>query len=286
MTAKTYEFEVGSFRCISISDGYQPIGKELLSQFFVGSSKNELELMLKKHEISPHGYELQCNCLLIDTGHERVLVDSGGGPFYDPYLGNLVPHLASEGYRPEDISTIVLTHRHRDHVCGSVNQDGSLIFPNARHVMVRKEWEYWAREADVMVLGEDHAAEIQFTRDCLLAIKDQLQLIEPDAEILPGIRALPTPGHTRNHISVDVISDDNHLICVADTMDLPIHVENTTWHPGWDELPEQGIETRRKLLQWAVDQSALIHGFHFPFPGVGIIKQDGEGWQFEPIDRN
>ena len=263
----------------------QPIDGNFLPRFFAGSSPEQLQYALQQHEIDPQYYELQCNCLLIDIGSERILIDSGGGPFFDKNLGNLLPNLRAAGYQPGDIDTIILTHGHRDHVCGGVGQDGEPLFRNARQLMVRGEWEYWVEEADVMSLGEPFADDIRFTRDCLLAMQSQVELIEAEHEVVTGVRTIATPGHTRNHISVEVKSRDETLICVADTMDLPIHIENTNWHPAWDELPETGMANRQHLLQRCVEQNALIHGFHFPFPGLGYIHETNVGFRFEPYRR-
>lgn len=281
MTARTYPFDIGQFKCVSISDGIQPIGADLLPTFFAGSSAEDLALALNKHGISPDHYELQCNCLLIDTGNARILIDSGGGPFFDPHLGLLTAGLESAGYSPGDIDIVVLTHGHRDHVCGGVAQDDSMIFPKAKHVMARGEWEYWVNLGEEQISKMAHAEDIRFARHCLKTIECQLELINAGEEIAPGIRTLLTPGHTRNHISVEATSEDCMLICVADTMDLPIHIENTSWRPAWDELPETGIETRRWLLRRAAKRKTLIHGFHFPFPGLGYVREDGDGWRFE-----
>ncbi len=283
MTARTFAFDIGQFKCVSISDGIQPIKAELLPTFFAGATDEDLALAFEAHGISPEHYELQCNCLLIDTDESRILVDSGGGPFFDPHLGGLVSGLKRAGYDPGDIDFVVLTHGHRDHVCGGVAQDDSMIFPNAKHVMVRGEWEYWSKLSDDEIVKMAHAEDIRFARHCLKAIKPQLELIDAGDEIAPGVRTLASPGHTRNHISVQAISEDRTLICVADTMDLPIHIENSSWHPAWDELPETGIASRRSLLRRAVERKALLHGFHFPFPGLGYAREDAEGWRFEPF---
>ena len=282
MTVRTYPFDIGQYKCVSISDGIQPIGADLLPTFFAGSSADDLALALNNHGISPDHYELQCNCLLIDTGDARILIDSGGGPFFDPHLGLLAPGLESAGYRPGDIDIVVLTHGHRDHICGGVAQDDSMIFPKAKHVMVRGEWEYWVNLSDEAISKMAHSEDIRFARHCLEAIECQMELIDAGDEIAPGVRTLATPGHTRNHISVEATSGDRSLICVADTMDLPIHIENTSWHPAWDELPATGIETRRALLKRAAERNALIHGFHFPFPGLGYVRVAADGWHFEP----
>lgn len=283
MSARTFSFDFSQFKCVSISDGIQPINAELLPTFFAGSSAEDLALALNNHGISPDHYELQCNCFLIDTGESRILVDSGGGPFFDPHLGRLVSGLKRAGYDPGDIDFVVLTHGHRDHVCGGVAQDDSILFPNAKHVMVRGEWEYWVKLSDDEITKMAHAEDIRFARHCLKAIEPQLELIDAGDEIAPGVRTLASPGHTRNHISVEAISEDRTLICVADTMDLPIHIENSSWHPAWDELPETAIATRRSLLRRAVERKALLHGFHFPFPGLGYAREDADGWRFEPF---
>ncbi len=279
---KIYPFQLGDFRCHSISDGMQPIDAELLPTFFHGSTREELLPALRRHGISPDYLELQCNCLLIDTGDQRVLVDSGGGPTYDEHLGALLPGLAAAGYAAGDIDAVVLTHGHRDHVCGGVGAAKEMLFPNARHIMVRGEWLYWAKEAQIDALQSDFLDDIRFARECLLAIEPQLQLIEAGDAIAPGIRTLASPGHTRQHISLAVESAGERLICAGDTMDLPLHIERTDWHPAWDELPATGMEQRRALLRRAVAEDARIHAFHFPFPGLGRVRQAGAGWRFEP----
>ena len=283
MSAETYTFQLGDFRCVSISDGIQPIDADLLPTFFAGAGKADLARAFQRHGMSPDYYELQCSCLLIDSGVERILIDSGGGPFFDPHLGRLILNLAREGYQPGDIDKIVLTHGHRDHVCGGMAEDGGMLFPNARHFMARGEWEYWVSLPNTVVDAHQHAADLRFARHCLRALAGQMQLIDAGDAIAPGIRSLATPGHTRHHISVEARSGDALLLCVGDTMDLPIHVENTSWHPAWDELPEIGIQTRIGLLDRAAESEALIHSFHFPFPGVGWIRREARGFRFEPV---
>ena len=279
-----YEFTVGDFKCVSISDGAQPIDAETLPTFFAGASADAMREALLRHGLSPDRHDLQCSPLLIDTGHERILIDSGGGSVFHAHLGKVIPGLAAAGYQPGDIDLILLTHGHLDHVCGGLDERGALVFPKARQLMTRGEWQYWTEETDALAMGERFVDDVRFTQECLRAMQSQVQLIEPDAEIAPGIRAIPTPGHTRDHISVAVASGESRLLCVADTMDLPIHIEQTSWHPAWDEQPEIGLRSRRMLLRRAVAEKALIHAFHFPFPGVGYVREEGAGWRFEALD--
>ncbi len=283
MEYRIHEFAVGDFKCVSISDGTQPIDAETLPTFFAGASAVELAGALRAHNMAPDHFDLQCSPLLIDTGDQRILIDSGGGSVFHSHLGKVIPGLAAAGYQPSDIDIIVLTHGHLDHICGGVDAEGALVFPRARQLMARGEWEYWTEETDARAMGDQFVEDVQFAQECLRAMESQVQLIEPGDEVAPGIHTIPTPGHTRDHISVTVTSGGERLLCVADTMDLPIHIEQTSWHPAWDEMPELALESRRMLLRRAVEEKALIHAFHFPFPGVGYVRADGDGWRFEPL---
>lgn len=284
MDYRIYEFALGDFKCVSISDGTQPIDAETLPTFFAGASAVDLARALRKHKMPPDHFDLQCSPLLIDTGDQRILIDSGGGSVFHSHLGKVIPGLAAARYQPSDIDIIVLTHGHLDHICGGVDGDGALVFPRAKQLMARGEWEYWTAETDAMAMGEQFVEDVRFAQECLRAMQAQIQLIEPGAEVAPGIRTIPTPGHTRDHLSVAVTSGGENLLCVADTMDLPIHIEQTTWHPAWDLQPDLGMRSRRMLLRRAAEENALIHAFHFPFPGVGAVRAAGDGWRFEPLE--
>jgi len=281
---KIYEFALGDFKCVSISDGTQPIDSETLPTFFAGASAVDLAAALRKHNMPPDHFDLQCSPLLIDTGDRRILIDSGGGSVFHSHLGKVIPGLAAAGYQPSDIDIILLTHGHLDHICGGVDGNGALVFPRATQLMARGEWEYWTEETDATAMGDQFVEDVRFAQECLLAMQAQVQLIEPGDEIAPGIRTIPTPGHTRDHISAAVTSGDERLLCVADTMDLPIHIEQTTWHPAWDEQPDLAMRSRIMLLRRAVEEKALIHAFHFPFPGLGYVRAAGDGWRFEPLE--
>lgn len=273
MTTETQRFKVGDFDCIAINDGNLTMGPSKI--FFNGSTPDELAAALQKHNLKPQALVIPCTIVLIDTGEHRVLLDCGSGQMAEyPHLGHLLAGLQQENVAVESITHVILTHGHFDHVVGVADNNGKSLFPNVRYVMAEKEWQYWTDEAN----------EGGMTRLRLLAIKDQLDLIEADVDVVTGIRALATPGHTYHHISVQVISGDDMLVCTIDTIDHPLQGEHPTWGAEWDVDREKSIASRRRILEMASDNNALVHGFHFPFPGLGRFKRDGDIWTWEAAE--
>ena len=120
-------------------------------------------------------------------------------------------------------------------------------------------------------------------RNNLPPIQDQLELVNRETEIVPGIRAVAAPGHTPGHMAVSISSDGDQLLLISDAVILQIHLERPDWYAAVDFAPEQTLTTRRRLLDHAAAKKALVLAFHFPFPGLGYVVQKEEGWQWQPI---
>lgn len=272
---ETHHFKVGDFDCIAINDGY--LRNIAASEFFAGAAVDELQAAFEWPGIISGNLVIPVIVLFIDTGEHRILVDTGGGRHADdPDIGLLMSRLKFEGIKPEDIDTVVLSHGHWDHVGGNTNPDGMVAFPNARYVIARNEYTYW--------ITEEKPQDIPLVAKNLTYIREQVDLIGPNDEIVPGLQAIATPGHTLHHTSFVVTSGADKLYCLIDTVDHPIHFEHIDWTPAWDMAREQSIETRRNLFAQVARETALVHGFHLPFPGLGRITQTGpDSWHFEPV---
>ncbi len=271
---QTYRFHVGGLECIAINDG--DLTNYQASVFFDGASDDELRSALAQYGLEPGLFPFPCTCLVIKTGQHTVLIDTGGGAESREHgLGHLMDGLQAEGMSAADIDTVIISHGHFDHVAGLTDENGASAFPNARIVIPRGEWATYVPEAE----DDDYA---QMTRKKFLAVESQVELIDPDIEIVPGIQVVATPGHTAHHVSVVASSGDDCLICIIDAADHAIHFEHIDWHAEWDVDPAQTRASRIKLLNLAVDQNALIHGFHFPFPGLGRVSREGNHWKWLP----
>jgi glyoxylase-like metal-dependent hydrolase (beta-lactamase superfamily II) len=291
MSSERYRFDVGSYECIAISDGtfaYPRPSQNVFINFFVNAPKDRLRRVLGDHNLVPERWEEYVSpyiCLVISKGKERVLVDTGAGSFA-PTTGRLIPNLEAEGISPEDIGTVILTHGHPDHIGGNIDSEGKPTFPNAKYVMWKDEWDFWTSDPDLSGLKiDDHSKEIlvKVAQNALRPIRDQLELIELEGEIKPGIRAISVPGHTPGHMAVELVSDNAQLLHISDTVLHPIHVEQPEWCSSVAFDPEKVVASRFRLLSKAASEKALVMATHFPFPGLGHVEEKEEAWKWQPI---
>lgn len=291
MNSQTYRFKVGSFECIAVSDGtytYAPPTFPPPAVFlFTNAPREPLEQMLRQHNLQPEQWSDWVSpyiCLVIGTAEHEVLVDTGADGL-GPDTGKLLQNLKTEGIEPEDIDTVILTHGHPDHIGGNTDSAGKPSFPNARYIMWRREWDFWNSQEAALKL-EEHVREVLlgYARKNLPPIYEQLNLVDRETEILPGIEAIAAPGHTPGHMGLAVSSRGEQLLCVSDAVLHPIHLERPEWYAAVDFDPQQVEATRRRILTRAATENALVLAFHFPFPGLGRVVPRAEGWQWQPVE--
>lgn len=290
MNTEIYRFKVGDFECMAVSDGTltyaPPIFPPPVAFLFANAPKELLDRALSEHSIQPEQWRAWVSpyiCVTVNTGRHRVLVDTGADGL-DPNTGRLLRNLQAEGIGPGDIDTVILTHGHPDHIGGNTDAKGKPTFRKARYVMWKDEWNFWTSEQAEDKLDE-HVREVllAFARNNLPPIQRQLDLIQHEAEIVPGIRAVAAPGHTPGHMALAISSKGEQLLCISDTFLHPIHIEHPEWHAAIDMAPEKLMNTRHLLLKKVATEKALMLAFHFPFPGLGHIVQKEEGWRWQPL---
>ncbi|MFH0916545.1 MAG: MBL fold metallo-hydrolase [bacterium] len=289
MSSNTYRFKVGSIDCVAVCDGTFAYGPPLFPPpadfLFVNAPRSNLERRLKEYGVEPERWGTWTStytCLLVLSGKHHVLIDSGAGALA-PGTGRLLESLRSEGVDAGEIDYVILTHGHPDHLGGTVDAQGRLVFPEAQWIMSRIEWEFWMEGEAERVLPE-HGREILLgsAHRNLSAIRERIDLIPGEKELLPGISLLAAPGHTPGHAAVSVSSAGEELLCLSDLVLHPIHLQEPEWFAAVDMVPDQLVTTRHALLGRAAAEKSLVMAFHFPFPGLGRVSAMGAGWQWEP----
>jgi glyoxylase-like metal-dependent hydrolase (beta-lactamase superfamily II) len=288
MSNKSYHFKLGTFDCIVVSDGTFTYHNPA-QMFFANAPKERLDQVLRKHNLDAERWEQYVSpysSLVINTSQHMVLVDTGAGDMA-PTTGQLIPNLQAEGIAPENIDTVILTHGHPDHIGGNIDIEGKPAFPNARYVMWEDEWKFWTSEPDLAQLKVDENIKqliLMGVRKYLPPIQGQLDLVDHEMEIVPGIHAVAAHGHTPGQMAVAIFSSGEQLLCISDTAIHPIHLEQPDWYAAVEPAPEQVVASRRQLLDRAATEKALVHAFHFsPFPSLGYVVMKGERWQWSPI---
>lgn len=240
-----------------------------------------------------HRTSLGLNCLLLQSDGRTILIETGvGDKGRESWLaspleqGNLLSDLAAHGLQPEDVDIVINTHLHADH-CGwntryvSVDQAGQgkkLVptFPRARYYIQRGEWEA-ARHPN-------ERTRATYLPENLTPLEEsgRLELVEGETRVTPEVTIIPSPGHTEHHASVVITSGGEAALYVGDIAQHRVQLERTAWVSAFDVLPLVSLETKRRLMERAVRENALVISVHLPFPGAGRMTMTPEGrrrWQ-------
>jgi glyoxylase-like metal-dependent hydrolase (beta-lactamase superfamily II) len=283
MPEGSYAFQVGSICCTVLSDGYASYPTPW---FFPNADPDRLAAALDRRKLPHHAVLSPYTCLLIETGRHVILVDTGAGES-SRTTGAIVARLDMAGIRPRDIDTVILTHAHPDHIGGAIGTRGRPTFPNARHVLSEDEWEFWTHaQPDLSALRvppEMKASMAPMAQRSFDVLRYQIETVDAETEIVPGVRVIPAPGHTPGHLALLVTSNGRKMLNVGDAAVHPLHLEFPELENGFDLRPEVAIATRRELLSRAVSEEMRVMAFHFPFPSVGRVAPGTEGgWEWTP----
>lgn len=212
--------------------------------------------------------KLSVDALLVKDGSKVILLDTGLGPNAE---GQLIGSLAKAGYKPEQITDVLITHVHGDHMGGLLTADGKQAFTKATVQISAPDWDWLQTMPKMKALVE--------------AVKPQVKTFKPGDQVLPGITSVPLPGHTPGHVGYQIVSGKQRLLDIGDSAHSSIvSLAKPEWAIAYDNDRTEGIANRKALLAKLAADRELIFAPHFPFPGVGHIAAKGEHYVFQPAE--
>ena len=269
MNDEMYRLNIGDFQCTVVSDGYISVPTSLPGSGGASGSRPDHEIM-------------DISCLVVRTQGENVLIDCGCGSGFQDSAGKLAQNLDKAGINRHEISTIVFTHGHEDHVGGVFDREGKPAYPNARYAVSRKEWECWEMKPETP-MNEGLFAS---ARKHLLGIRDRFDLLEDNAEVVPGITLLPARGHTLGGVIIRIASGEDTLLCIGDLIHSQREFTRPDLYSFLDSDPEAAMKLRTDGLAEIGKSGALVYACHFPFPGIGTFVKNEETLGWQPIQTN
>ncbi len=271
---------IGDKEISVVSDGLMNLP---LNFVLPDTPEDQIATLFKAYGLSMDGLHPDCNPTLLKTGNRVVMFDAGAGPAFMTSTGKLAANLRSAGIDASAVTDVILTHAHPDHIWGVVDDFDELLFPEATYHISQTEWNYWRAEDTLQRMPEARKAFVVGARNRFGAIGERVSFFEDGDEILSGIEAVATPGHTPGHTSFAVHGGGETVMVIGDAIsNVAVSFERPDWHWGADVDQELGARTRFRLLdRLAADKGRLI-GFHLPYPGAGRVVKSGNAYRFAP----
>jgi glyoxylase-like metal-dependent hydrolase (beta-lactamase superfamily II) len=278
-----YRMALGDFEITALSDGTFEMEPEKL---LTNTTPAKVKAALAKSRLkSP--IEASVNGFLINTGSKLVLVDAGAAGLFGPTLGKLAANLKAAGYQPEQVDEIYITHMHADHVGGLTTPDGKAVFANAVVRADTKEGGFWLAPA---TLEKAPAAMKDFVKGAQVSLKPYVDAgrfkpFEGSVELLPGIRSLPTPGHTPGHSAYIVESKGQKMVMWGDLMHVAaVQFPDPSVTISFDLDSKAAMPQRKRAYADAAKRGYYVAVAHVPFPGIGQLRTDGKGYRWLPAN--
>lgn len=279
-------FNVGDLQLLIVSDGHIHLSP-IQPTFAPGIAPEEIEGVLKDRYVPTNHLDLGLNILVLRKTDRVVLFDTGCGYLYGPSSGKLVTNLLAAGIPREEVTDIVLTHAHIDHLGGLLDENENFVFPNATVHIADVEFAFWMEKipdfSRSKVSGIKAEAMVRQAKKTLTAISKKLRYFKAGDVLLDCMQMELAPGHTPGHTLIRIFSGEQELIHLADISHThTLLLAHPEWGNSFDTDFEQANETRRRVLSRVAATRQSVFSYHFPWPGVGFIKQNGTGFEWVP----
>lgn len=276
-----HRFMVGDIEVFQIFDGLN--ARELEQSIFPNVALDDVKSTLSAAGFPEGRMPNAFTITIARIGGQLVMFDSGNGEGGASASGHLQRNMRAAGLDPKDVSKIVITHFHPDHIYGLMSKADEQVYPDLEILVPDAEYAFWTDPGNIGRLPQSRVAlakRIQAT----LPKWSNITRYQANKDVLPGIHAIPTYGHSPGHTNLLLGSGNAQMMVMADITNIPmLNMRHPGWHMAADHDPVMAVETRIRMLDRVAAEGMICTGYHWGMPGAGTVVRDGEAYALVPV---
>lgn len=279
-----YHQQIGTLQVTALFDGTVALGRTDL----VGIDPGAVTRLLDHRYVPEDGKGLQTavNAYLVQRGDHLTLVDTGTAQCFGPGLGQVLGNLRAAGYDPAEVDDVLLTHAHPDHLCGLLDAQGQVAFPNATVWLSAADAAYWLDPASEVTAPQGVRFAFALARKAVAPYDaaGKLRRFQPGQALPAGLTALDSHGHTPGHVSWKLDGGNGQSLLVwGDVVHFhAVQFARPDASYEADSNRKAAIASRRAMMAQAADNRWWVAGAHLPFPGLGHVRREGQAFAWVP----
>ena len=277
-----YRMMLGDFEVTALSDGTVNLPVDKLLTNTTPAKVNKA--LAKAYQSAP--LETSVNGYLINTGSKLVLIDTGAAKLFGPTLGDLAANLKAAGYQPEQVDEVYITHMHPDHVGGLMDGD-KLAFPNATIRADKHDADFWLSQANLDKAPADAKGFFQGAMASLnpYVKANRFSAFDGNTDLVPGIKAMASHGHTAGHSTYVVESKGQKLVLWGDLIHVAaVQFDDPSVTIAFDSESKAAAVQRKAAYADAAKGGYIVGAAHLAFPGLGRVRANGKAYTWVPLN--
>lgn len=277
-----YRYKLGDYEVTVLSDGVLGFPVE---NFVVNAKADDVRAALAAAYRPTDKIAVPFAPIVVNTGAKLILIDTGlGEAAFEKSkgaIGQLTNNLKAAGIARSDIDAVVISHFHQDHIDGVLGADGKPAFPNAEILVPEVEYRFWMDDGEMSRATKGRMEGLfRNNRRIFAALGGKITRYAWDKEIVPGLLAVGTPGHSTGHTSFVLSSGASKVFVQSDVSHVPeLFVRHPNWHGAVDQIPDMAEATRRRVYDMLVADKMPVQGFHYPFPALAHVEKTADGYR-------